>query len=198
MDHCRFTRNTVVFVLTFGLVFIFSGNAHIFADTDTVDKIEAASETLPPLNAQETKEMKSIASNAEKVLVSKEVRGASVAEVKMVTKTMSGEVGAISGSGLAFIYEKEAMSESEIWFPFQEELELRGYKNTREIEAGDRILIKYDEAEDQSKRLLKGIKLERKKEKTDEDEELPPVKVRRVFASGVSAPTAVGQEGFGQ
>lgn len=102
-------------------------------------------------------------------------------EAGMVPKTMTGEVSAAGPSGVAVIYEvdKKNASSSEIWFPFEGNVKLNGYKTARDIEAGDIVAVAYEEALDKSKRAVKSVTLKQKKaaeqeeiqEETPEEEE---------------------------
>lgn len=108
---------------------------------------------------------------APKVLVSKEeVRG----EVKMVTKTLSGEVSAVGASGLALVYaiDSKSAASMEMWFPFESEIKLSGYKSKKEIKEGDLISVTYEEALDKSGRRLTGVTFKGKKP-VPVQEELP-------------------------
>lgn len=90
---------------------------------------------------------------------------------KMVTKTISGEVGAKGANGIALVYEKNERKRSskEMWFPFETELKLERYKSKADISDGDSVKLTYEEAEDGSKRVLKGITLQKKAPKEDEE-----------------------------
>ncbi len=87
------------------------------------------------------------------------------AEIEMVTKTINGEVSAKGPSGIALVYEKneKKRSSKEMWFPFELDLKLDGYQAVKDIQEGDMVKVTYEEAEDGSKRVLKGIRLEKKK-----------------------------------
>ena|SRR3989338_4833485 len=98
-------------------------------------------------------------------------------EVKTVTKTLVGEISARGPNGIAVVYKKDEAkrSSSETWFPYEDEIELIGYKTKTDIGEGDSIRVTYDEAEDGSKRVLTGIRLLKKKppekEVSEESEE---------------------------
>src|SRR3989338_6282680 len=99
-------------------------------------------------------------------------------EVKMVTKTLVGEISARGPNGIAVVYKKDEVkrSSNEIWFPYENEIEIEliGYKAKTDIGEGDSIRVTYDEAEDGSKRVLTGIRLLKKKppeEEVPEEEE---------------------------
>lgn len=96
-----------------------------------------------------------------KVLVSTEKLPGKVA---MVTKTLSGEISARGPNGIALEYAKDEVegTSKEIWFPYEVEIKLTGYKAKTDIAAGDQVTVTYDEAEDGSKLVLTGIRLLKK------------------------------------
>ncbi len=98
---------------------------------------------------------------APKVLVSTEKLQGKVA---MVTKTLSGEISALGPNGIALEYAKDEVegTSKEIWFPYEVEIKLTGYKAKTDIAAGDQVTVTYDEAEDGSKLMLTGIRLLKK------------------------------------
>jgi hypothetical protein len=93
-------------------------------------------------------------------------------EIKMVTKTVSGEISARGPNGIALVYEKDDVKRSskEMWFPYEGEVKLIGYKEKMDIGEGDSVTVTYDEAENSSKRTLTGIRLLKKK---PPEEEIP-------------------------
>jgi hypothetical protein len=111
---------------------------------------------------------------ASRALMSKEkaVKEKGADEVKMKTKTMSGEVSARGPSGIAVVYEKDKVKHSskEMWFPYDLEVKIKltGYKEKTDITEGDTVVITYDEAEDGSKKILTGIRLLKKKPQEEE------------------------------
>lgn len=70
-------------------------------------------------------------------------------KVPMVSKTVTGTVGAKSSSGMALItgLDKETQSELEMWLPFSERLGLKGYKSVKDILEGDVVNVIYEETE---------------------------------------------------
>ncbi len=107
---------------------------------------------------------------APKVLVSKE--NVQEEKLKMVTKTLSGEISARGPNGIALEYARDEVegSSKEMWFPYEAEVKLIGYKAKTDITAGDQVAVTYNEAEDGSKRVLTGIRLLKKKPPEEEEE----------------------------
>lgn len=97
-----------------------------------------------------------------RALMSKEK--AAVEEIKMVTKTLSGEIGAVGPSGIALVYEKDEAqgTEKEMFLPFEDDVKLTRYNSRKDMGAGDKVTLTYDEHEDGSRRLLKAVTLLRK------------------------------------
>lgn len=98
-------------------------------------------------------------------------------EIKMIEKTMSGEVSAKGPNGVAVVYEKDLKKRAsfEMYFPFESNTTLTGYESKADIQEGDSVLATYEEAEDGSKRILLDLKLMKKKpaevEEIDEEED---------------------------
>ncbi|GEM_PF-6249956 len=99
--------------------------------------------------------------------------------VKMVMRTVSGQVSAKSSTGIAVVYERdeEKRSSKEYWFPFEEEIKLLGYRTLQDIQERDTVTVAFEEAEDGSQRTLKRIALSKKApreiEERPENEEQP-------------------------
>lgn len=123
-----------------------------------IEKSKMAASTKPAVQA------------APKAFVSKEDVGK---KVKMVTKTLSGKIGARGPNGIAVVYEKDEAKRSskEMWFPYEGEVRLTGYETKADIGEEDLVTVTYNEAEDGSKRVLTGIKLDKKYEPPPEEEE---------------------------
>ncbi len=105
---------------------------------------------------------------------------------KMVIKTISGDINAINANGLALVFEKNEAtgSESEMWFPFPEKVDLEGYKAKKNILLGDKIRVTFEETKDGSQRIMKKIQLVRNRTPSEAEEfESVPLKVRKVKAA---------------
>jgi len=107
------------------------------------------------------------------ILTSKEVATTS-SGIKLLTKTLSGEIGARGANGIALVYEKDEKKRSskEMWFPYDGEPKFVGYKSKADVGEGDQVSVTYEEAEDGSKRILTGIKLDKKYEPPKEEDEV--------------------------
>ncbi len=82
-------------------------------------------------------------------------------EIVMIDKTISGQISGRGTNGVAIVYEKnqDKKSAKEMWFPFSDAIELQGYKVRTDIKEGDEVDINYEEADDESIRVLKSISL---------------------------------------
>ncbi|MBI4430480.1 MAG: hypothetical protein HY587_02065 [Candidatus Omnitrophica bacterium] len=149
--------------------------AELYAESQPASKVELAqlSGALVSKESQirVSKEKELDEQQALKMLASKET--VSLDEIEMKTKTLSGEVSARGPSGIALVYEKndKKRASKEMWFPYEVEIELAGYKGKSEIAEGDMVTVTYDEAEDGSKRILTGIKLDKKYDPPKEEDE---------------------------
>jgi hypothetical protein len=93
-------------------------------------------------------------------------------EVKMQTKTLSGEISARGPSGIALVYETDMAKRvsKEMWFPFEKPVKFNGYKDSSEISEGDRVTVTYVEAEDKSIRILTAVRLNKKAKPPQEEQ----------------------------
>ncbi len=80
-------------------------------------------------------------------------------EVVMLDKTVSGEITGRGSNGIALAYDRNPDQETakEMWFPFAESIQLKGYKERREIKEGDHVKVFYQEADNGSSRVLRAI-----------------------------------------
>lgn len=92
-------------------------------------------------------------------------------EVKMLPKTMEGTVSARNFNGLALTYktDKAEAASFELWLPYEPKMKFSGgYKSSKDVGEGDKVRVFYDEAEDQSKKLVTGVQLLKRKPKEEE------------------------------
>lgn len=126
---------------------------------------EASSIRAEDLILMEASQKKNVSSN-KKSTASLETKK------QMFTKNISGQISARGPMGIALEFEKnkEERSAREMYFPYEQELKLDGYKTKMEIQEGDRVTVTYEEAEDESQRLLKAIKFDHRKPAEEEKE----------------------------
>ena len=104
---------------------------------------------------------------------------------KLIDRILSGEVGAKSPNGFDLVYKRDEVKRSSksVWFPFEAQMDLMGYKSVNDIEEGDHVRASYVEAEDNSLRVLKGIMLLNKAPKEPGEEEQPKAEAPKVQKS---------------
>lgn len=86
-------------------------------------------------------------------------------DVRMLSKSIHGQVGARTSQGFALITQTDSQEENEMWLPFQQAIQfIGGYSKPADLAAGDRVMVGYEESQDGTKRILKSITLIKKGE----------------------------------
>jgi len=80
-------------------------------------------------------------------------------EIRMVPRTLMGQVSAASSNGVAVVVERDLVKgrERELWFPVGPDVKRVGIRDLKGLNPGDLIEVMYLEAEDQSRRIATRI-----------------------------------------
>lgn len=109
-----------------------------------------------------TEDPKPVEKAAPRPLISAEKKNE---EVKMVTKTLLGEVSGHGYNGIAVMFGEDAARgvAQEAWFNYEDDMKIEGYQSKKEIEDGDSVEVAYEQPEQGGAKVLKQIRLLKKR-----------------------------------